>query len=79
MIRRAAWLVGEEISTSCHLCDPGVIVGEKVTRGLRTYKVLLVRGHVDEAAVMALEGHGDRGRGTVTVLGHDQVGLARSG
>ena len=33
-------------------------------------------GHVDEAAVVALEGDGDVAGRTVAVLGHDQVGLA---
>ena len=36
-------------------------------------------GHVHEAAVVALEGDGDRGGGSVTVLGHDQVGLTGPG
>jgi hypothetical protein len=34
-------------------------------------------GHVDEAAVVALEGDRHGGGGAVTVLGHDEVGLAR--
>jgi hypothetical protein len=35
-------------------------------------------GHVHEAGVVALEGDRDRGRRAVSVLGHDQVGLARA-
>lgn len=43
----------------------------------RTYNWGLAGSHVDEAAVVTLEGDGDRRSGSVTVLGHDQVGLAR--
>lgn len=36
-------------------------------------------GHVHEARVVALEGDRDGGGGAVTVLGDDEVGLARAG
>src|SRR5215469_1140232 len=38
----------------------------------------LVSGHLCEPAVVALERHGHNGGRTISVLGHDQVSLARS-
>lgn len=54
----------------------GIEIGEEQPRRLQARSGLR---HVHEARVVALEGHRDRRRRTVTVLGHDQVGLAGTG
>ncbi len=45
-------------------------------RGLRNPR--LTGGHIDESAVMALEGNDNRARRAVAVLRHNEVSLARS-
>ena len=55
---------------------------ERTTFGImcvRKCLVVLAGGHVDEAAVVALERDDDRAGRSVAVLGHDQVGLACTG
>jgi hypothetical protein len=52
-----------------------VVAGEGIRQGL----LGLDRRHVDETAVVTLEGNGHGSRRAVPVLGHDQVRLAGSG
>jgi nitroimidazol reductase NimA-like FMN-containing flavoprotein (pyridoxamine 5'-phosphate oxidase superfamily) len=57
---------------------PTAITGRRVPAGQRPARAwqLAVAAHVDEPAVVPLEGHGDHAGRAVSLLGDDEVGLS---